>query len=50
MDRDKIYMDSLRALPAIAETMEKQRALTQRIVDALPQRQGDPTQIPEVRE
>jgi len=36
VDRDQIYLDSLRAMPAIAATMERQRELTQRIVDALP--------------
>jgi hypothetical protein len=42
VDRDKMYLDSLRAMPAIAATMEKQRELTQRIVDALPQRPPEP--------
>jgi hypothetical protein len=50
-DRDKLYLDSLAALPAIAATMEKQRQLTQRIVDALPQRPPvQQPQVPEVRE
>jgi hypothetical protein len=38
VNRDMIYIESLRAMPAIAETLEKQRALTQRMVEALPQR------------
>jgi hypothetical protein len=38
VDRDTIYIESLRALPQIAATLEQQRALTQSIVDALPQR------------
>jgi hypothetical protein len=42
VDRDNIYIESLRALPKIADTMEKQRALTQRLVDALPQRPPPP--------
>jgi hypothetical protein len=38
VNRDVLYLDSLRAMAALAETMDKQRALTQRIVDALPPR------------
>lgn len=38
VNRDKIYIESLRAMPAIAATLDKQRELTQRMVDALPQR------------
>jgi hypothetical protein len=45
VDRDKLYQDSLRALSSIAATMEKQRALTQRIVDALPPRPSAPRAI-----
>jgi hypothetical protein len=47
IDRDKVYLDSLRALPAIAATMEKQRELTQRIVEALPPRPLAPPAVPE---
>jgi hypothetical protein len=50
VDRDTVYVESLRALPAIAATMEKQRELTQRIVDALPQRPPAQPQVPEVRQ
>jgi hypothetical protein len=49
VDRDMLYLDSLRAMPQIAATMEKQRELTQRIVDALPQRPPEPHTVPEVR-
>jgi hypothetical protein len=40
VNRDALYLDSLRAMAALADTMDKQRALTQRIVDALPPRSG----------
>lgn len=50
VDRDQLYLESLRAMPAIAATMEKQRALTQRIVDALPQRPPEAPHVPVVRE
>jgi hypothetical protein len=45
VDRDQLYLESLRAMPAIAATMEKQRELTQRIVDALPPRQSNAGQV-----
>jgi hypothetical protein len=45
INRDNLYIESLRALPAIAATMEKQRELTQRIVDALPQRPSAPPAV-----
>jgi hypothetical protein len=47
VDRDTLYVDSLRALSAIAATMEKQRQLTQRIVEALPPRPHQPPIISE---
>jgi hypothetical protein len=36
VDRDKLYQDSLRAMPQIAETLKEQRELTQIIVAHLP--------------
>jgi hypothetical protein len=50
VERDRVYMDSLRALPAMAATMARQVELTQRIVDALPQRPPEAPQVPVVRE
>ncbi len=50
VDRDRVYIESLRALPAIAEILDKQRALTQRIVDALPPRSPVQPQVPEVHQ
>ncbi len=48
--RDNLYLGSLQALVDIAATMEKQRQLTQRIVEALPQRPPTPPQVPDVRQ
>jgi hypothetical protein len=48
--RDTLYLDSLRAMPAIAETLERQRELTQRMVEALPQRPPAPPQVPDGRQ
>jgi hypothetical protein len=43
VDRDNLYLDMLAALPEMAATMKTQAALTQRIVDALPNRPQPPT-------
>ncbi len=50
INRDTLHLSSLQALVDIAATMEKQRALTQRIVEALPGRQPHPSQVPDVRQ
>lgn len=50
IDRDNTYIESLRALPAMAATMARQVELTQRIVDALPPRPPAQPQVPEVRQ
>lgn len=50
VDRDMIYIESLRAMPKIAETLEKQRALTQRMVDGMSQRPPPPVQVEVVRD
>jgi len=50
LDRDTLYLDSLRAMPKIAETLDKQRELTQQIVNNIPGRPPTPSsQLPEVR-
>lgn len=38
VDRERIYIDALRAIPRVADTLDAQRALTQIIVDCLPGR------------
>jgi hypothetical protein len=49
INRDTLYLDSLRALSAIAATMEKQRGLTQQIVDALPPHPSRPPVVDDRR-